>query len=60
MAVTADRTSHFPLIDKRYGRPMSFWHQKMTKVAGKKYPDQLALLQDKHGFNRAHANALVQ
>ncbi len=60
MAVTADRTSYFPLIEKRYGRPMSFWHQEMTKVAGKNYPEQMAFLQDEHGFSRAHANALVQ
>jgi uncharacterized protein len=32
----------------------------MKKVAGKKYPEQMAFLQDEHGFSRAHANALVQ
>ncbi len=60
MAITADRTSYFPLIEKRYGRPMSFWHEEMTKVADKKYPEQMAFLQNEHGFSRAHANALVQ
>ncbi|MEL0127237.1 MAG: DUF4287 domain-containing protein [Actinomycetota bacterium] len=60
MAITADRTSYFPLIEKRYGRPMSFWHEEMTKVADKKYPEQMAFLRNEHGFSRAHANALVQ
>jgi uncharacterized protein len=32
----------------------------MKKVAGKRYPEQMAFLQDEHGFSRAHANALVQ
>ena len=60
MAVTADRTSYFPLIEKRYGRPMSFWHEEVTKVADKKYPEQMAFLRNEHGFSRAHVNALVQ
>ena len=58
--VTSDRESYFPLIEKRYGKPMSFWHKEMKKVAGKKYPEQMAFLQEDHGFSRAHANALVQ
>ena len=60
MAAISDRTSYFPLIEKRYGKPMTFWHKEMKKVAGKKYPEQMAFLQDEHGFSRAHANALVQ
>jgi len=39
---------------------MSHWHREMKKVAGKRYPEQMAFLQDEHGFSRAHANALVQ
>lgn len=39
---------------------MSHWHREMKKVAGKKYPEQMAFLQEEHGFSRAHANALVQ
>lgn len=39
---------------------MSHWHKEMKKVAGKKYPEQMAFLQEQHGFSRAHANALVQ
>ena len=58
--VTSDRASYFPLIEKRYGKPMSYWHREMKKVAGQKYPEQMAFLQEQHGFSRAHANALVQ
>jgi len=31
----------------------------MEKVAGKKYPEQIAFLRENHGFSQAHANALV-
>lgn len=54
------RADVFPAIEKRYGKPMSHWHREMKKVAGKRYPEQMAFLQEEHGFSRAHANALVQ
>ena len=56
----SDRATAFPAIEKRYGKPMSYWHREMKKVAGRKYPEQMAFLQGEHGFSRAHANALVQ
>ena len=56
----SDRVSVFPAIEKRYGKPMSYWHREMKKVSGRKYPEQMAFLQSEHGFSRAHANALVQ
>ena len=55
----ADRKSHFPSIEKKYGMPMSHWFAQMEKVAGKKYPEQIAFLRENHGFSQAHANALV-
>jgi len=55
-----ERASLFPAIEKRYGQPMSHWHREMQKVAGQRYPEQMAFLQEQHGFSRAHANALVQ
>ena len=55
----ATRESHFPAIEKRYGEPMSHWHKVMARVAEKKYPEQMAHLQENHGFSKAHANALV-
>lgn len=60
MPSSSDRASYFPAIEKRYGKPMSYWFTQMKKVKGKKYPEQMAFLQDEYGFSRAHANALVQ
>jgi len=60
MAITnTDRTSYFPLIEKRYGEKMSYWHGVMKKLEGKKYPEQIAHLKENYGFSQAHANALV-
>jgi uncharacterized protein YdhG (YjbR/CyaY superfamily) len=53
------RESHFPAIEKKYGKPMSHWHRVMKTVAGRKYDEQMALLMGEHSFTRAHANALV-
>jgi uncharacterized protein len=53
------REAHFPAIEKRYGEKISYWIKMMEKVAGKKYPEQMAFLQENFGFSRAHANALV-
>ena len=55
----ASRGSPFPAIEKRYGEPMSHWHKVMARLDGKKYPEQMAHLQENHGFSKAHANALV-
>lgn len=38
---------------------MSYWFAEMKKLSGKKYPEQMAFLQDNYGFTRAHANAVV-
>jgi uncharacterized protein YdhG (YjbR/CyaY superfamily) len=54
-----DRTSYFPLIEKRYGKKMSYWHSVMKKLKGKKYPEQVAHLKENYDFSQAHANALV-
>ena len=59
MASNPDRSSYFPAIEERYGKPMSYWFKQMKKVDGQKYADQMAFLQEQHGFSRAHANALV-
>jgi uncharacterized protein YdhG (YjbR/CyaY superfamily) len=59
MPSSPDRASYFPAIEKRYGKPMSYWFTQMKKVKGEKYADQMAFLQEEHGFSRAHANALV-
>lgn len=56
---SGDRASYFPAIEKRYGQPMSYWFDVMKGISDRKYPEQMAYLQENHGFSRAHANALV-
>ena len=53
------RELHFPAIEKRYGEKMAYWFKVMAKIADKKYPEQIAHLQENYGFSKAHANALV-
>lgn len=53
------RESFFPAIEKRYGQPIQYWLDLLAPLTGKRYPEQMALLQEGHGFSRAHANALV-
>ncbi len=55
----SNRESFFPAIEKKYGEPMSYWFKQMKKVAGKKYPEQVAFLKENFGFSQSHANALV-
>lgn len=38
---------------------MSYWFERMEERKDLKYPEQMAYLQEEHGFSRAHANALV-
>jgi uncharacterized protein YdhG (YjbR/CyaY superfamily) len=55
----SDRTSYFPIIEKRYGEPMSYWHRVMGEIGDWKYPEQIAYLKENFGFSQSHANALV-
>lgn len=60
MATTnPDRASHFPAIERKYGQPMAYWFDQMAQLQDLKYPEQMAYLQENHGFSRAHANALI-
>lgn len=38
---------------------MSYWFERMAERKDLKYPEQMAYLQEEHGFSRAHANAIV-
>ena len=58
-ATSSDRSSYFPLIEKKYGKPMAHWFALMKKTSKMKYAEQLSLLKDEHGFSQAHANAVV-
>ena len=53
------REAHFPAIEKRYGEPMKYWFTVMQRIAGGRYPEQIAHLRENYGFSQAHANALV-
>jgi len=43
----------------RYGEPMKHWFTVMQRIAGGRYPEQIAHLRENYGFSQAHANALV-
>lgn len=59
MAATGDRSKQFPAIEKKYGQPVQHWLDLLAECGEDKYEPQMALLQEGHGFSRAHANAVV-
>lgn len=59
MAPTGDRSQQFPAIEKKYGQPIQHWLDLLAASGEGKYEAQMALLQEGHGFSRAHANAVV-
>jgi uncharacterized protein YdhG (YjbR/CyaY superfamily) len=59
MAPTGDRRAVFPAIEKKHGKPAAYWLKLLADLGATKYPEQMAFLQERHGFSRAHANALV-
>jgi uncharacterized protein YdhG (YjbR/CyaY superfamily) len=56
---SGDRSSHFPAIERKHGRPVEEWLEELAALGDVSYREQMSLLQDVHGFSRAHANALV-
>ncbi|MGC8509808.1 MAG: DUF4287 domain-containing protein [Acidimicrobiales bacterium] len=54
-----DRTAQFPLIERRYGQPVSFWLERLSELEDTRYATLTAYLQEEHGFSRAHANTVV-
>jgi len=54
-----ERSAVFPAIEKKHGKPAAHWLKLLTDLGDAKYVEQMALLQERHGFSRAHANALV-
>jgi hypothetical protein len=46
MSQDPSRESHFPAIEKRYGEKMAYWFKVMSKLEGKKYPEQIAYLKE--------------
>ena len=59
MASNPDRASYFPAIEKKHGQPMSYWFSVMADIKDRTYADQMAYLQENHGFSRTHANAII-
>jgi uncharacterized protein len=59
MPTSPDRAAHFPAIERKYGKPIAFWLEQIRDRSDHKYAEQMAFLQEEHGFSRAHANAVV-
>ena len=59
MASQGERARFFPAIEARYGHEIEHWWDVLGHSGLTRYPDQMSLLQDEHGFSRTHANATV-
>ena len=53
------RSDFFPAIEKKHGKPIAQWISSVKKLGKATYAEQMALLQETHGFSRNHANAVV-
>lgn len=58
-SASGDRSAHFPAIERKHGKPVAYWMRQLADLGTASYPEQMALLQERHGFSRTHANALV-
>lgn len=56
---SGDRSSYFPAIEKKHGKPAAYWLKELAGLGDAKYAEQIAFLRERHGFSQAHANALV-
>ena len=59
MATGGERSASFPAIEKKHGKPAAHWLKLLKDLGDAKYAEQMSFLQQRHGFSRAHANALV-
>lgn len=59
MPKSGERSAAFPAIEKKHGKPAAHWLKLLKDLGDVKYAEQMAFLQERHGFSRAHANALV-
>lgn len=51
--------SYFPSIEKKYGKPISYWMSQLKKVKSLKHMEQVQWLKSEHQLGHGHANALV-
>ena len=51
--------SYFPSIEKKYGKPIDFWMEELSKVTDLPHMQQVAHLKDNFEMGHGHANALV-
>lgn len=51
--------SHFPSIEKKYGRPIGEWKQLVRAHRPAKHMDLVSMLKAEHGMGHGHANAIV-
>ena len=56
---SGDRSKFFPAIEKKHGKPISYWFTLLKDLGEAKYAEQISLLRDHHEFSQAHANAVV-
>lgn len=50
--------SYFPSIEKKYGKPISYWMKQLDAVKDAKHMEQVAYLKEM-GMGHGHANAVV-
>ena len=55
--------SYFPSIEKKYGKPISYWQQLLreyrTQHPDAKHMQQVAWLKSEHGLGHGHGHAIV-
>jgi hypothetical protein len=50
--------SYFPSIEKKYGKPISYWMSQLDAVKDAKHMEQVAYLKEMD-MGHGHANAVV-
>lgn len=51
--------SYFPSIEKKYGRPIDEWMDRLRDSGLEKHMELVGWLKAEHGMGHGHANALV-
>jgi len=51
--------SYFPSIEKKYGRPIGHWQDRIRASPLTRHMELVTWLTSEHGLGHGHANALV-